>query len=75
MYVYEDGNPVNLDINPIVIKQDPKYLRPEELPYLKGDSSKARNTLNWKPDYSFEILLYEMCDHWLDVLQGKKSYR
>jgi len=64
-----------LDIDPIVIKQDAKYLRPEELPYLKGDSSKARKILNWEPEYYFETLLHEMCDHWLDVLQGKKSYR
>lgn len=52
-----------------------KHLRAEELPYLKGDSSKIREELNWKPEYSFVDLLHEMCDHWLDVLQGKKSYR
>lgn len=55
--------------------QNPKYLRPEELPYLKGDSTKIRTELNWKPEYTFESLLHEMCDHWLDVLQGKESFR
>lgn len=64
---------LNIDFE--VIKQDKKYLRPEELPYLKGDSSKARNILNWKPEYNFENLLHEMCDHWLDVLQGIRSHR
>ena len=57
------------------VTQNQKYLRPEELPYLKGDSTKIRNTLGWKPTYTFEEMLHEMCDHWLDVLQGKKSYR
>lgn len=44
---------------------DERYYRPEELNYLKGDSSKARFLLNWKPDYSFESLLDEMIDFWL----------
>ena len=57
------------------VVQNPKYLRPEELPYLKGDSTKARTIIGWKPEYTFEALMHEMCDHWLDVLQGKKSYR
>ena len=57
------------------VVQNPKYLRPEELPYLKGDSTKARTILGWKPEYTFEALMHEMCDHWLGVLQGKKSYR
>lgn len=57
------------------VTQNPKYLRPEELPYLKGDSTKIRKTLGWKPEYSFEELMHEMCDHWLDVLQGKESVR
>ena len=47
----------------------------EELPYLKGDSTKIRETLGWKPEYTFEAMMYEMCDHWMDVLQGKESLR
>lgn len=57
------------------VTQNPKYLRPEELPYLKGDSSKIRETLGWKPEYDFKSLMHEMCDHWMDVLQGKVSLR
>jgi GDP-D-mannose dehydratase len=26
-------------------------MRPEELKYLKGDSTKIRETLGWKPEY------------------------
>ena len=57
------------------IKQNPKFMRPEELPYLKGDSTKIRETLKWKPEYTFESMMHEMCDHWMDVLQGKESLR
>jgi GDPmannose 4,6-dehydratase len=57
------------------IIQNPKFLRPEELPYLKGDSSKMRNKFNWKPEYTFDSMMQEMCDHWMDVLKGIKSYR
>ena len=65
---------LDLDYRDYVI-QNPKFLRPEELPYLKGDSTKIRETLGWKPEYTFEGMMHEMCDHWMDVLQGIKSTR
>ena len=65
---------LDLDYKDYVV-QNPKFLRPEELPYLKGDSTKIRKTLNWKPEYTFEQLMHEMCDHWMDILQGKESFR
>jgi len=40
---------------------DPKYFRPAEVESLLGDSSLARNELNWKPKYSFQQLVDEMC--------------
>ena len=65
---------LGLDYKEYVV-QNPKFLRPEELPYLKGDSSKLRETFNWKTEYTFKSMMHEMCDHWMDVLQGKKSTR
>lgn len=65
---------LDMDYKDYVV-QNTKYLRPEELPYLKGDSTKIRKTLGWKPDYTFTELMHEMCDHWMDVLQGKPSNR
>jgi len=65
---------LDLDYKDYVV-QNPKFLRPEELPYLKGDSTKIRETLKWKPEYTFESMMHEMCDHWMDVLQGKESLR
>ncbi|MAF37251.1 GDP-mannose 4,6-dehydratase [archaeon] len=47
------------------VVQNPKYLRAEELPYLKGDSTKARTTLGWEPEYTFETLMDDMIDHWM----------
>lgn len=51
--------------------QDTKFLRPEELKYLKGDSTKARIILGWKPEYTFETLLDDMIDFWLEKLGSK----
>lgn len=45
----------------IIIKIDPKYFRPAEVESLLGDSTLARNELNWKPKYSFQQLVDEMC--------------
>ena len=55
-------NKLNLDVQKYV-KTDPKYLRPEELKDLKGDSSKLR-ALGWKPKYTFETMIDEMIEYW-----------
>lgn len=47
------------------VVQNPKYLRPEELPYLKGDSTKIREELGWKPKYTFKEMMEEMAEYWL----------
>jgi GDPmannose 4,6-dehydratase len=50
------------------VKINPKYLRPEELDYLCGDSSKARKILGWKPKYSFEMIVDEMLEFFLKII-------
>ncbi len=50
------------------VSQNPKFMRPEELKYLKGDSSKVRKVLGWKPEYTFESMMQEMVDHWMAIL-------
>ena len=45
---------------------DAKFLRPEELDVLKGDSSKLQKATGWKPEYSFESMMEEMIDFWVD---------
>lgn len=56
---------LGLDYNDYVI-QNQKFLRPEELKYLKGDSSRIRS-LGWEPEYTFETLMDEMIEHWMQV--------
>ena len=55
------------------VKINKKYFRPEELKYLKGDSTKARKVLGWKPEYSFEKMMDEMIDFWLNFYEQNKN--
>jgi GDPmannose 4,6-dehydratase len=45
---------------------DPKFLRPEELEDLKGDSTKLRKETGWQPRYTFESMLDEMIEYWIN---------
>jgi len=60
---------LNMNFNDYVI-QNPKFMRSEELKYLRGDSTKARSKLNWKPTYTFETLLNEMIESWQQIYKG-----
>lgn len=51
------------------VVQNEKFLRPEELRYLRGDSSEIRQKLGWTPKYTFESMLDEMIDHWLEQIK------
>lgn len=51
-----------------VIQHD-KYLRKEEINYLRGDSSEIRKILGWKPKYTFELMIDEMINYWHDFLK------
>jgi len=48
---------------------DNKYLRPEELKHLKGDCSKIKDVLSWKPKYTFEDMMDEMIEYWLEYYE------
>tara|TARA_R100001163_G_C5058110_1_gene194682 strand:+ start:1090 stop:2058 length:969 start_codon:yes stop_codon:yes gene_type:complete len=54
---------LGMDYNDYVV-QNPKYMRPEELKYLKGDSQRTRDILGWEPEYTFETMLEEMIERW-----------
>ena len=41
---------------------DPEFYRPSEVPYLKGDCSKAIKKLGWRPKYNLEGLIRLMLD-------------
>ena len=44
-----------------IVRVDPKYFRPAEVESLLGDSTLAREELGWKPKYTFDKLVEEMC--------------
>ena len=43
-----------------LIKIDPNYYRPNEIYNLRGDYSKAKKILGWKPKTSFDSMIEEM---------------
>jgi GDPmannose 4,6-dehydratase len=43
-----------------LVKTDPRFIRPAEVDLLIGDSTKARETLGWKPTVSFTELVKMM---------------
>tara|TARA_B100000989_G_scaffold297306_1_gene282745 strand:- start:20171 stop:21169 length:999 start_codon:yes stop_codon:yes gene_type:complete len=57
------------------LKINKKFFRPEELKYLKGDSSKIRRTLKWKPEYTFEQMLDEMIEFWIKFYTKNRNLK
>lgn len=53
------------------VKTDEKFLRPEELHDLKGDPSKLVRATGWSHDYTFETMLDEMIQYWIDLYSAK----
>ena len=51
------------------VEFDPYYLRPTEVDFLLGDSSKAHSKLSWMPKISFQELARIMTDHDLDLAE------
>ena len=56
-----------------VVESDPRYLRPTEVDYLMGDSSKIRKKLGWQPKVSFEELVRMMVDHDLELARQEQT--
>ena len=54
----------------ILVKIDPVYKRPTDINELRGDSTKAKETLNWSPKTSFKQLVRNMVDY--DIKEIKK---
>ena len=51
---------LNLDWKKFITTNNKAYLRPSEVRSLKGDSSKARKLLKWKPEYNLNDLCLDM---------------
>ena len=53
------------------LKIDERLFRPQEVPFLLGDSSKARKKLHWQPRTSFKNLVREMYESDLDKIKNE----
>ena len=65
-------NKLGLDYKKYIVI-DGKHFRPEELNDLKGDSNKLRNGLGWEPKYTFESMLDEMIEYWLEYYKVEEN--
>lgn len=50
------------------VTTDVRYERAEELKHLRGDSSKAQEHLGWTHTYTFDSMMDEMVDYWMDQM-------
>jgi GDPmannose 4,6-dehydratase len=55
------------------VETDPRYFRPSEVDHLRGDSSKARSELGWRPKMDFPELVRLMVEHDLDLAQQERT--
>ena len=62
---------IDSETNNIIIRIDKRYFRPTEVETLLGDSTKAKNKLNWYPKISFQELVREMISK--DMEEAKKD--
>lgn len=69
-FVEEAFNCVGIEDWYNYISQDEKYMRPAEIHNLLGDSTKARNLLNWKPNTNFETMVYNMVKNDIELHGG-----
>jgi GDPmannose 4,6-dehydratase len=49
--------------NKLWVKIDPAYFRPQEVDYLKGDYSLAKEILGWQPTITFKEIINTMMKH------------
>jgi len=51
-----------------IIECKKKYLRPAEVDTLKGDFSKAKKILKWKPKHTIKSLIKDMINYELNSI-------
>jgi GDPmannose 4,6-dehydratase len=58
-----------------LVELDARYLRPTEVNDLRGDATKAREKLGWRPTVGFEELVRMMTAHDLELARQEKTLR
>lgn len=54
------------------VEIDPRFFRPQEVPLLLGDSTKALKEINWKPKYDLKRMAIEMFEEDYKQLKDQK---
>ena len=65
---------IRKDTGEIVVEVDPQFFRPSEVDLLIGDPSKAIQTLGWKQEISFEMLVEEMVEKDIKDFVQRKTF-
>lgn len=52
----------------VEIKQDPKRMRPSDVPILIGDSSKFVTKTGWKPEIPFQKTAEDLLNYWRELV-------
>ena len=58
----KDEVAIDKNTGKVLVQINPDYYRPAEVESLVGDCTKAKGVLGWKPEYTFEKLVEEMCE-------------
>lgn len=72
-FVQEAFSAAGIDRWEKYIVQDPRYMRPAEVPLLKGRPTTAQSILGWKPNVTFKELVRMMVDADMNRLKAKKE--
>jgi GDPmannose 4,6-dehydratase len=62
---------VNIEDWERYIVEDPKFMRPAEVDYLRGDASKAKEILGWEPTVQFKEIVERMVTNDIKLLRGE----
>lgn len=57
------------------LKINEKYFRPQEVPYLLGNNSKAKRVLGWQPKYNFTALAEDMYTQDFNTMVSLKGWK
>ena len=56
------------------VTQDARYIRLAEVDFLKGNATKAKETLDWEPKTSFKEIVRIMVDNDINLLKNARQY-
>ncbi|OGZ71089.1 MAG: GDP-mannose 4,6-dehydratase [Candidatus Staskawiczbacteria bacterium RIFCSPLOWO2_01_FULL_33_9] len=60
---------INLSkVKNIKVKQDPKRMRPSDIPVILGDNTKFKKQTGWQPKIPFEKTMEDLLNYWREIL-------